>query len=104
MASFRLGFFSLKLGKLCRVRLSEWLGHTLGDTMKYETSELGGLKLDQAVAKALGASPPFAPGKCRDVVGLIDTPPYEYDDDFLPSSIWAHGGPIIDREGIELPD
>ena len=70
--------------------------------MKYETSKLVGLKPDQAVAKALGASPPFAPGKCRDVVGLIDTPPYEYDDDFLPSSIWAHGGPIIDREGIEL--
>ena len=70
--------------------------------MKYETSELGGLKLDQAVAKALGASPPFAPGKCRDVVGLIDTPPYEYDDDFLPSSIWAQGGPIIDRYGIAI--
>ena len=70
--------------------------------MIYKTSEINGVQFDLAVARALGASPPFAPGKCRDVVGLVEVPSYEYDDDYLPSSNWAHGGPIIEREGIEI--
>ena len=44
--------------------------------------------LDMAVAKAM-----FLHGTARSMV-LADVKPYSTD--------WAHGGPIIEREGIEL--
>lgn len=57
--------------------------------MKHKTSELEGVLLDAAVAKAEGCA-------------LT-----EYDDtggpiSFQPSVLWEHGGPIIERERIKL--
>jgi hypothetical protein len=45
-----------------------------------KTSELTGAALDWAVAK------------CEDV--------YCFDGSYIPSTNWAQGGPIIEREGI----
>ena len=47
--------------------------------MKVKTSELTGPALDQAVSAFVGI---------------------EYGPGFKPSTDWADGGPIIDREGI----
>jgi hypothetical protein len=51
--------------------------------MKIKTSEVEGQALDWAVAKAMG----FA---------------FSYDPNFKPSDYWAQGGPIIEREEIEI--
>ncbi len=50
--------------------------------MKIKTSELIGSTLDWAVAK------------CEDV--------YCFDGSYTPSTDWAQGGPIIEREGISV--
>lgn len=54
-----------------------------------KTSELQGAALDYAVAKCMG-------------IVSDETPKYagntEYS--FKPSTDWAHGGPLIEREGI----
>lgn len=50
-----------------------------------KTSELTGAALDWAVAKCVGA------------VGAEDRLPW-----YCPSTDWAQGGPIIEREKIEL--
>ena len=68
--------------------------------MQVKTSELTGAALDWAVAKceegealAEGWHPHFAPygGELR----LRATP-------YAPSTDWAQGGPIIEREGIRI--
>ena len=58
--------------------------------MKIKTNELTGAALDWAVAKC--AELPF---------------PFAYDDygreyPVSPSTLWAQGGPIIEREGISI--
>lgn len=55
------------------------------------TSELIGPALDWAVAKAWQSVSPVA--------YLLTT---HAKGGFRPSTDWAHGGPIIEREGIEL--
>lgn len=56
-----------------------------------ETSELTGCALDWAVAKCEGIA--WEQG---------DLDAREYGPGFKPSTDWTHGGPIIEREGIEL--
>ncbi|MDI4633306.1 DUF2591 domain-containing protein [Pelomonas sp. V22] len=66
--------------------------------MKHKVSELEGALLDAAVAKAEGL--PVHPGRDRYIVAdTIDT---RYADDFFPSRLWEHGGPIIEREMIKI--
>lgn len=60
-----------------------------------KTSELQGAALDWAVAKALGGHE--AAGSFLD--GVVPHPDYFK---FYPSTDWAHGGPIIEREEIYL--
>ena len=64
--------------------------------MKIKTAELTGTALDWAVAKCEGFS-------------LMDTEGYQYHETdgrsvFLPSTNWAQGGPIIEREKITISD
>lgn len=64
--------------------------------MKIKTSELTGAALDWAVAKCEKQVPSKTTGE-----------PFLYEhrlylQDFIPSTDWAHGGPIIEREGINL--
>ena len=68
-----------------------------------KTSELTGAALDWAVAKCLKLKVTFDSwGVCyigkiqRDESGLGYPAPFE------PSDNWAQGGPIIEREGIDL--
>ncbi len=74
--------------------------------MKYKTAELEGALLDAAVAKALGwergsnwCSAPGKPGLL-----LVFGEPEEFSEEprFAPSAVWADGGPIIERERIEV--
>jgi hypothetical protein len=59
-----------------------------------KTSELTGAALDWAVAKCEGGTIRTEHG-----VFLNQSDGYEY---FTPSTDWAQGGPIIDREGISV--
>ena len=74
--------------------------------MKIKTSELIGVALDWAVGHAmqyvthstLGWTvtlpvPRTPPGA---------TPPLPFPKNFSPSTRWAQGGPLVEREGIEL--
>ena len=69
--------------------------------MKYLVSELEGALLDAAVANseglrfAISRTMPDKPGpyRCR-ILSSAEV--------FAPSSDWAHGGPIIEREKIAL--
>ena len=66
--------------------------------MKIKTSELTGPALDWAVAKCEFEG-------CEDWDGTLDGVDAVSDMGgkwFLPSTDWAQGGPIIEREGIEL--
>lgn len=56
-----------------------------------KTSELSGAALDWAVSKCEGIQ-----------WGQGDLDAQEYGPGFRPSTNWAHGGPIIERERIEL--
>ena len=56
--------------------------------MRIKTSELTGEAFDWAVCMALGWSEEF-----------VDL---NYPDGFHPSTNWAHGGPIIERGGINV--
>jgi hypothetical protein len=58
----------------------------MGVKMRVKTSELSGAALDWAVAKREG----------RDMVY------FQVIDAFMPSTDWAHGGPIIEREKIDV--
>lgn len=67
--------------------------------MKIKTSELTGVALDWAVAKADNASAYLG---YRDGVGkgvFLNTGDCAQ---YQPSTNWAQGGPIIEREGIHL--
>lgn len=56
-----------------------------------KTSELSGAALDWAVAKCVWP----------DDIG--NTVPFHHDgSDYAPSRKWAHGGPIIERERIDV--
>jgi hypothetical protein len=65
-----------------------------------KTSELTGAALDWAVAKCEGRGiefdDPRDPWLTRD--GIADQPLHSY----TPSTDWAQGGPIIEREGISI--
>ena len=69
--------------------------------MKYLVNDLEGGRLDAAVAKAEGM-------KFVLVRTMMDDPvPYlcfilPGEDVFAPSSDWGHGGPIIERESIDV--
>ena len=62
--------------------------------MKYKTSELTGELLDAAVAKALYGD------KAKEILEVLSSG--HLADGFLPSTNWAHGGPIIDRYQIRV--
>lgn len=69
--------------------------------MKHQVSELTGALLDAAVANAEGwewrvieSESPF--------VWLVDGPDVGPEFAFSPSTNWTQGGPIIERERIEL--
>jgi hypothetical protein len=64
--------------------------------MKLKTSELTGAALDWAVAKCEGLSDKEY---CPDDKHFRDAETFEW---FCPSSNWAQGGPIIEREGISI--
>lgn len=76
--------------------------------MKVKTSELTGAALDWAVAKCEGwesgkymMSPDIRKDVNGKVIGIMVPKNHEYMW-FKPSTDWAQGGPIIEREGIEL--
>jgi hypothetical protein len=61
--------------------------------MKVKTNELSGAQLDWAVAKCEGE-------EVRLVKDRLET--LWTDNGYKPSTDWAQGGPIIEREGIAL--
>lgn len=63
--------------------------------MKIKTSELTGPALDWAVAKCEGLHPNYLKGFAYEVE-------HRNKRTELYSSDWAQGGPIIEREGINL--
>lgn len=74
--------------------------------MKHKTATLEGALLDAAVAKALGYLPGF-----RDDFGGKSGPAWVHSDgarqsvlrsEFSPSTDWAFGGPLIERERIAV--
>lgn len=72
--------------------------------MKLKTSELTGVALDWAVAKAEGAGAALVSTRSRGDVLLLGDPTEHCDagEHYAPSTNWAQGGPIIAWEGIEL--
>ena len=77
--------------------------------MKVKTSELIGADLDRAVAKGKGMHVVMARGGWF----VFDSDAYsefrnDYDDSklqmFRPSTNWAQGGPIIERERIAVKE
>lgn len=74
--------------------------------MKVKTSELSGAALDWAVATAEGLLAPmsaFPYGSVVMVSGRLLKLRYSADDEeFSPSTDWAQGGPIIERECISV--
>jgi hypothetical protein len=77
--------------------------------MKYQTSELIGWRLDQAVAKAMGFG--YDVAKSSMVVLTLSTGKSATDEGctiirngklehYAPSTKWEHGGPILQQEGI----
>ena len=70
--------------------------------MKVKTSELTGAVLDWAVANCLGHTVAENYGSYIRI-HLTDTVTQAgYTLAFCPSTDWAHGGPIIEREGINI--
>lgn len=75
--------------------------------MKIKTSELTGPALDWAVATAEGALRPLGNVVVEGKRLWIEVAcnPFDrenWDVEYTPSTDWAQGGPIIEREGIEL--
>ncbi|CAB5220016.1 Bacteriophage P22, NinX [uncultured Caudovirales phage] len=85
--------------------------------MKIKTSELTGAALDWAVAKCAGLLDPrerygkMVPSVVLDMeywsngdpmVRLNPCPDVYYRAEYDPSTNWEHGGPIIEREKIEI--
>ena len=74
---------------------------TLGATMKIKTADLTGPALDFAVSKA--DNPPGQDGWGwwdRDEQGFLFDPLNECR--YSPSTDWAQGGPIIERDGMHV--
>lgn len=68
--------------------------------MKYKTDELDGDFLDSAVAQALGLA--AIPGQPNGYF-YWDSPTNGASSGFFnPSRSWDHGGPIIERERIDI--
>lgn len=69
-------------------------------------NELKGFALDNAVLAALGVKiPPACIALSRDLWSLsvkLDIGEHDYDEPFCPSTIWRHGGPLIERERISV--
>jgi len=78
--------------------------------VKYKTCELVGARLDAAVAKADGwTKADDDPSGWRAPKGHAEAPCASIDQagirhgyGYHPAHNWKHGGPIIEREGIEL--
>ena len=71
--------------------------------MKYKTSELTGALLDAAVAIAEGYAVTYHPPDTRRFC-MIQKPGYRSSpQEFSPSTKWAQGGPIIERNDWALP-
>lgn len=71
--------------------------------MKVKTSELIGPALDWVVAKCEGRKPSCYTGTVRATAhpDFPDSPPI-FGPELNYSTDWAQGGPIIEREGINL--
>ena len=69
--------------------------------MKYLVSEIEGGQLDAAVAKADGMKFVLV-RTMMDVPGLSKCVLFHGLTDFAPSSDLSHGGPIIERESIDV--
>lgn len=73
--------------------------------MKDQLLSLEGAPLDAAVARSLGAKAEirqFASGDSPRCILLSQCLDFEAGTPFAPSSRWTYGGPIIEREEIEL--
>lgn len=76
--------------------------------MKHKTAELEGAALDAAVAVAEGAVLHGRNWKWPDGVLMYRYPDirgpdeYERENWWAPSTLWDQGGPIIERERIEI--
>lgn len=74
--------------------------------MKHRVSELEGALLDAAVAKALGWKVEGAwctdPARPNDMTKLGEPGAWAEGAHFAPSRRWQDGGPIIERERIDL--
>jgi hypothetical protein len=67
--------------------------------MKTKTAELTGAALDWAVAKI--TNPEWTDEDRRyNTIGYVDTGDID-DEPYAPSTDWAQGGPIIEREKID---
>jgi hypothetical protein len=71
--------------------------------MKYETSELRGVHLDAAVAKALGFDWRMTDADLGIMhIRAATRPPRADESVFHPSAEWFDAGPIIESEGIAI--
>lgn len=66
-----------------------------------KTSELTGTALDWAVAKSNGATDIWQIQNSEWCIELSDGRK-EFLFDYQSSTLWAHGGPIIEREGLTV--
>jgi hypothetical protein len=66
--------------------------------VKHKTDELEGALLDAVVAKLVGQPAHIIGGRCIGDRGTAEN----YGFCYSPSSDWAQGGPLIEREGIQL--
>lgn len=67
--------------------------------MLVKTNELTGAALDWAVAKCEGLVDRI---ELEKVDGVWACAAFEYECMYEPSTDWAQGGPIIEREGISI--
>jgi hypothetical protein len=73
--------------------------------MKHTVAELEGARLDAAVALAEWPGRKIEIGEYNEggtFCGVLDLDEPEYFGEFHPSTAWAEGGPIIERERIAL--
>jgi hypothetical protein len=66
------------------------------------TNKLTGAALDWAVAKCEGATDEWHTDKPFFWEGVPCVREAGHDVEYTPSTDWAQGGPIIEREGIDL--
>ena len=74
--------------------------------MNLKTNELNGAALDWAVAKCVGMRVYVGHNHTMTGPEISDAELVDMDVDgntrYAPSTDWAHGGPIIEREGIDV--